>query len=94
MSSTQKSLISYFKRKEIVENYDNNSTKKNKTNDNPSNIVNDNATTSHATPNIEPPNDIQLDINENCSLSTTTTTPTNDKKNVHIKNGIQEIING
>jgi hypothetical protein len=59
---------------------DNNSTKKSKINDNSNNIVNDNTTNIQTLSNTEPSYDIQSNMNENCSLSTTIITTTNDNK--------------
>jgi hypothetical protein len=80
MSSGQKSVSSYFKRKENAEESDNNSTKKSKINDNSNNIVNDSTTNIQTLSNTEPSCDIQSNINENCSLSTTIIITTNDNK--------------
>ncbi len=85
MSSGQKSLISYFKRKENAEESDNNPTKRSEINDNSNNIINDNTTNIPTLSNTELPCDIQSNINVNCSLSTIIMTI----KYVHIKNGIQ-----
>ena len=72
MSSGQKSLDSYFKRKENIEESDNNSTKRSKINATSNNILNDNTTDIQTLSNTEPSCDIQSNVNENCSLSTTT----------------------
>ncbi|CAF1126357.1 unnamed protein product [Rotaria sordida] len=80
MSSAQKSLTLYFKRKAIVEESDNNLAKKNKLNDNLNNILNDNVTTTQTISNTEPSRDTQPNINENCPLSTTANTTANDNK--------------
>ncbi|CAF2008246.1 unnamed protein product [Rotaria magnacalcarata] len=85
MSSGQKSLISYFKRKEKADEYDNNSN--NILNDNSSNIVNDNTTSIHALSYTEPSCDTPSNINENCSLSTTIKTTSGNKKRTY-QNGI------
>ena len=74
MSSRQKSLNSYFKRKENTEEIDINSSKKSKTNDDSDDIVNDNTINTHVLLHIEPASDIQSDINENNSSSTATST--------------------
>ncbi|CAF4841612.1 unnamed protein product, partial [Rotaria socialis] len=81
MSSGQKSLISYFKRKEKADESDNDSKKQKKINDkshnifninsnnilndNSSNIVNDNTTSIHALSYTEPLCDTPSNINEN-----------------------------
>ncbi len=80
MSSGPKCLISYFKRKENAGESNNYSTKKSKINDNSNNIVNDNTTNIQTLSNTEPSCDIQSNINQNCSLSTTIITTTNDNK--------------
>ncbi|CAF1440220.1 unnamed protein product, partial [Didymodactylos carnosus] len=66
--------------KENVKESDDNSPKKIKINDYSNNIVNDNTTIINAASNTEPSSGIQSNINENCSLSTTRITTTNDDK--------------
>jgi hypothetical protein len=88
MSSEQKSLFSYFKRKENVEDPSNNSAKKSKINDNTNvtindnsnNVINDITTNIHAVSNTELLCDTQSNINESSSLTTITTTGTNDNQ--------------
>jgi len=96
MSSGQKSLDSYFKRKENVQDSNNNSTKRSKLNNNSNNvinnssnnIINDNSNNItidveayvHRLPNAELSSDIQSNINKNSQLSTTMITTTNDNK--------------
>ncbi|CAF3849716.1 unnamed protein product [Rotaria sp. Silwood1] len=77
MSSGQRSLISYFQRKENIEECNNNFIKRKKLNDNSNNIINDSTTNRHLLSNTEASSGMQSNINENYSLSATIIT-TND----------------